>query len=59
VRASNAHHQVIEAFPWADLIMADDVTKLVIESPVSKAAARIRYVAPASPRLASPRLVQS
>jgi hypothetical protein len=35
--------QVIDAFPWADLLLADDVTKLVIESPVSKAAARIRY----------------
>jgi hypothetical protein len=35
--------QVIDAFPWADLLLADDTTKLVIESPVSKAAARIRY----------------
>lgn len=33
---------VIDAFPWADLLLADEVTKLVIESPVSKAAARIR-----------------
>jgi hypothetical protein len=35
-------NMVIDAYPWADLLLADDVTKLVIESPVAKIAARIR-----------------